>query len=125
MQHYFLQLMNKSLSQEVFVTLLQLQNACYLSLLIFRTLQYASTGEIPTHSYLKPEQWDLPLWAIIGRTRPPPPPTPTTAYLKVWIRHCNVQYKPAQLLGFRVDGFMPQLLFCYSATDISRGLLFF
>ena len=29
---------------------------CYLSLLIFRTLQYTSTGEIPTYSYLKPKQ---------------------------------------------------------------------
>ena len=27
---------------------------CYMSLLIF--LQYTSTREIPTHSYLKPEQ---------------------------------------------------------------------
>ena len=36
------------------MTLLQLQNACYLTLLIFRPPQYTSTGEIPTHSYLKP-----------------------------------------------------------------------
>ena len=28
---------------------------CYLSLLIFHTLQYTSTGENPTYSYLKPE----------------------------------------------------------------------
>ena len=32
---------------------------CYLSLLIFRTLQYASTEEIPTHSYLKPDQKNI------------------------------------------------------------------
>ena len=37
----------------------------------------------------------------------------------------NVQCKPAQLLGFRVDGFIPLLLFCYSPTNISRGLFFF
>ena len=29
---------------------------CYVSLLIFRTLQYIFSGEISTHSYLKPEQ---------------------------------------------------------------------
>ena len=36
---------------------------CYLSLLIFRTLQYIFSGEIPTHSYLKPEQKKLSLQA--------------------------------------------------------------
>ena len=54
---------------------------CYLSLLIFRTLQYTSTREIPTHSYLKLEQKKYPFQAeatpphiVHYRKNTPPPP---------------------------------------------------
>ena len=125
----FLQIVNKSLNQEVFVTLLQQQNASVIYPFWFSVLfnrfflekslpirtwslskkLFFSSGSHGTSPY-RPLQ--------VEHSSPP-------VYLKVWIRHCNVQYKPSQVLGFRVQGFMPLLLFCNSSSNIIRGLSFY
>ena len=123
--HYFLQIMNISLSQEIFVNLLQPQDASVIYPFWFSVLFnfYFSDPFVP-------EAWTKKKILLSSGSHgtspyPPSPPPPTPAYLKVWISYCYVQYKPAQLLGFRVDGFMPLLLFCYSSTNINRSLFFF